>query len=288
MQLDIFNDSRDVMLRNDVLAALERYDPNAAQAAWHRLAAEYPADEALAALALLIEAVPNPHAAAFTHHHDLAHARRHLEATVVPAARHLFGANAVARWVTPLWRALAARAQALSYSADHSTEHAAALWLAAQDWPAAIDAVKRIESWRRIPAPLGWMAEARCQADGLDASWGLLAELAWLATPRFDALVKRLTDPRLAKLLARFDASFEVDSAGRAWFPAWLLTEDAKLARWLERAERSLDTEPEQAMRTMLELLRLEHLGRQHDIVERRARLRSLNKSLFDAYISTR
>jgi hypothetical protein len=26
MQLDIFNDSRDVMLRNDVLSALQRYD----------------------------------------------------------------------------------------------------------------------------------------------------------------------------------------------------------------------------------------------------------------------
>ena len=56
-----------------------------------------------------------------------------------------------------------------------------ALWLRAGDFAAAADAVARIESWRRIPAPLAWMAEARYRLDGLDAHWGLLAELAWLA-----------------------------------------------------------------------------------------------------------
>ena len=54
--------------------------------------------------------------------------------------------------------------------------------------------------------------------------------------------------------------------------------------RWLERAERSLDTAPERAMRALLELLRLERQGRQHDIVDRRRTLRDLNSELFEAY----
>jgi hypothetical protein len=46
MQLDIFNDSRDVMLRNDVLLALQRYDAAGARRALQALASEYPDDVA--------------------------------------------------------------------------------------------------------------------------------------------------------------------------------------------------------------------------------------------------
>ena len=47
MQLDIFEHSRDVMLRNDVISALERHDAAAARAACDLLAQECPADESL-------------------------------------------------------------------------------------------------------------------------------------------------------------------------------------------------------------------------------------------------
>lgn len=46
MQLDIFSDSRDVMLRNDVLSALQRYDAAGARRALQALANEYPDDVA--------------------------------------------------------------------------------------------------------------------------------------------------------------------------------------------------------------------------------------------------
>ena len=74
---------------------------------------------------------------------------------------------------------------------------------------AAADAVARIASWRRIPAPLAWMCEARWLLDGLDTCWGLLAELAWLAPARFDALLQRRADPLLQRLRRQFDQGFE-------------------------------------------------------------------------------
>jgi len=53
MQLDIFEHSRDVMLRNYVAQALEQHDATAARAACERLAQECPLDESLpASLAL--------------------------------------------------------------------------------------------------------------------------------------------------------------------------------------------------------------------------------------------
>jgi hypothetical protein len=53
MQLDLFADSRDVMLRNDVLDALHRRH---ARRAWERLVDVYPADDAVPTLATLIAA----------------------------------------------------------------------------------------------------------------------------------------------------------------------------------------------------------------------------------------
>lgn len=54
-QLDIFADSRDVMLRNDVLEQLQRRATQAAQAALDLLANEYPYDGALCSMTVLVE-----------------------------------------------------------------------------------------------------------------------------------------------------------------------------------------------------------------------------------------
>lgn len=287
-QLDLFAHSRDVMLRNDVLSALEQHDAGAARAARARLAGEFPDDAALAPIDELIAAVPADDAPPWREAGEGLEAWRRVTASVEPAAQRLFGAAAGQRWVQPLWRDLARRAAPLRYDAAQPEVHAAPLWLRAGDPERAIAAVDAIESWRRKPAPLAWMAEARCRAYGLEAGLALLAELAWLATPRFDDLARRLADPLLERWLARFDSSFEVDARGRAWFPAWTLTQNPKLAAPLELTQRSLDTPPEQATRLLLELLRLERQGRHHEIIERRRALRGLSEALFGAYMATR
>jgi hypothetical protein len=120
---------------------------------------------------------------------------------------------------------LARRAMALPYSGDDPESHAAALWLKAGDWEAAIRATDVVESWHRIPAPLGWMALARWHISGFDLALPLLAELAWICPERFEEIARGLRDRALGQLLKRFDAQFEGlgDRSDAAWFPAWLL-----------------------------------------------------------------
>jgi hypothetical protein len=93
-------------------------------------------------------------------------------------------------------------------------------------------AVKRIVSWRRIPVPLAWMAEARYRADSLEPVWPLLTELAWLLPDRFAALSQRLPDVSLDGLRGKFDSNFEGSGqmADLAWFPAWVLLDKPGLA----------------------------------------------------------
>jgi hypothetical protein len=290
MQLDIFDDSRDLMLRNDVLHALERLDAAAAQLAWQQLQAAYAQDETLPLLQRLIGALHHPDAAAFADAAEASAALHGLRDGTVPAARRLWDAKTADAWLAPLWAGLARRAAALPYDAAAPDLHAAALWLNAGDFGAAAHAVTGIASWRRIPVPLAWMTEARHRLDCLDASWALLTELAWLAPQRFDMLLPRLRDPLLTRLRRQFDAEFEGDGQepDSAWFPAWLLCEKPALAPRLGQAQPGLQRAPEQAMRLLLDLLHLERQGRQHDLPAQRRRLRELQPALYAAYMKSR
>jgi hypothetical protein len=176
-------------------------------------------------MTVLVRELEGGSTAPFADHAALAIARRQLEDEVASAARRVLPAQAVQPWLAPYWQALAARAATLPFRGDadsHAGNHAAPLWLRAGDWAAASDAVERIESWWRIPAPLAWMTEARYRTEGLDAAWPLLAELAWLVPAWFTPLLRILSDASLDALRRRFDAEFpgsgQLDDY--AWFPA--------------------------------------------------------------------
>jgi hypothetical protein len=224
-RLDIFADSRDVMLRNDVLEHLQRRDAMAARTALEWLTGEYPNDGALPAMTVLVGELEPGSDAPFAAHAALVLGRRYLEDQVIPAARRVLPAPAVHAWLVPRWRSLAQRATTLTFHGAEPESHATPLWPQAGDWAAARNAVEAIESWWRLPDPLAWMTESRYRTGGLDATWTLLAELAWLAPTRFAALLPILRDATLDALRRRFDADFpgtgEVDEY--AWLPACLL-----------------------------------------------------------------
>ena len=290
MQLDLFEHSHDVMLRNDAILALERRDEPAARAATQLLAREYPGDTLIPDLNVLIVAIGGVGQDAIDSHRALRDARLKMLEVVGPAAMRVFRPKVGMDWFGPLWKDLAQRATRLPFKSDCEQEHFAALWLNAGEWATAMAAVKTIPSWRRIPAPLAWMVRANLEVMGLQATWGMLAELAWLSPQRFIELVQHARDPLLKQLVDKFEANFEGsgDPADMAWFPAWVLTERPSLAALLAMAQRSRDSAPEQAMRLMVELLGLERQGRHHEIVVKRKALRDLHEALFSQYMKTR
>ncbi|MHB9841673.1 hypothetical protein Q8F57_043515 [Paraburkholderia terrae] len=297
-QLDIFADSRDVVLRNGVLDQLQRRDGAAARAALEELAAGYPDDRALSAMTVLVRELEGGSTTPFADHAALAVARRHLENEVVPAVRQVLPAQTGHAWLAPCWSSLAQRAAGLAFRGveagnhgdSHAGNHAAPLWLLAGEWAAAGDAVKAIESWWRIPAPLMWMTEARYRMEGLDAAWPLLVELAWLAPARFAALLSGLGDASLDALRRRFDAEFpgsgEVDDY--AWFPVWLLVVKPALASRFGEARVQREQTASRVTALLGEILRREHEGDQHELVSLRQEFSRLHAGLFEAYMATR
>lgn len=288
MQLDLFTHSRDVVLRNEVIAALRLRDPVLGGQTLARLSAEYPQDSLLMPLAALLDTLATP-SERFPDHHAVADALHTMETVVTPSAHRVFGPQEARAWLAPVWRSLTNSARELSFDPERPHVHAAALLLRTGDWAAAEAQVAAIPSWRRIPAPLAWMTEARFGQGGLEAAWFLLVELAWIDASRFGALARRLEAPALRKLLDDFDVGFDADGeTDFAWFPAWVLIIEPALGFVLRETQACRDTAPERAARLIMELLTLERQGRHADLVAQRKRLRDLHPGLFSRYMSTR
>jgi hypothetical protein len=286
-QLDLFTDSRDVMLRNDAAEALLRGDGAAAGRALAALREASPDDAALGPAQALIAALAASEAP-FATAAEAALAQSALDRQLTPAAQAVLGAAQAAPWLRQRWAVLARRAAALPFQQGQS--HAAPLWLRAGEWQAALDSVEAIASWRRIPLPLSWMTEATWHLRGQDAAWPLLAALAWLAPRLLAQTVRALRSATLDKLLRRFEADLEadLDTDALAWFPAWALIDQPGLAAVLELAQATQHGEPERAARSVLTLLRLERQGRHHEVIAERRQLRALHEGLFACYMRTR
>lgn len=293
-QLDIFDDSRDVALRNDLAQALLDGDPLAARRIADTLQAEFGADPVLAPAAALIEHQNWRQSLAADAPLDVRtvlDACHRIDGAVAVAAIAVFGAQEAAGWLGLQWRLLAGQASGIGWHPAHAEAHAAALYLRGQAWPLAAEAATRIDSWRRIPVPLLWMTQARWRGDGADVAWPLLAEALWLAPARAATLLPTLADAGLDRLVAHFEERFDPHSASRAdwaWLPAFALVDQPLLAGPLAAAAPPAGTAPGEGFTVVMSLLRLERQGRHHDIVAHRARLRALSTTLFAAYMATR
>ncbi|MBI5718501.1 MAG: hypothetical protein HZC37_12535 [Burkholderiales bacterium] len=290
-QLDIFADSGDVMRRNACADAVLADDAVAARAALAAWRAEWPDDallEPAARLCAFLHADGRAQPAPALSTSEVQRAGQVLDGEIGPAAATVLGPEATA-WLHDRWRRLAEQARAVPWHPEHAPAHAAALFLRAAQWQAAAQAVQSIESWRRIPQPLLWMAEARWHIDGADAAWPLLAEAFWLAPERAHALLESLADTRLRRLLTRFEDDFAPDrERDWAWWPAWLAVDQPLLAEVLDRAEKMPDRDAAAGCHLVIALLRLERGGLHHDLVAARKELRALEPRLFECYMRTR
>jgi hypothetical protein len=284
-QLDIFDDGRETMLANDLVAAIAAGDPVRAHRAMAALLAEFPDHAHRDAAALLVDALAAAEPVPFIDAAAAAAAREHLEDRLAPAALALLGREAAARWRAARLRVLGERSARVAWEPERARAHAASCFIAARAWAEALAAVQAIESWRRQPQPLAWAAEATWHHAGPDAGWPLVAESAWLSPARTPALLGALGEPRIVRLAARFEGDLDDDFG---WFPAWLLVDQPLLAQPLDAAQPGRDSAPERAFKTLQGLLRLERQGRHHEVAEQRRRLRDLHGALFALYMSTR
>ena len=287
MQLDIFEHSRDVTLRNAVIDALTDRNVAATMAAIDDLVSEYPDDSMLPAFNLLAERL----ALRVVGSLNRVSTGDVLRATenVTAAAQRVFGTDADS-WLSPFWVELATAAAALPFDPRNETLHAAPLLLRAGKWNDACISLESIPSWRRQPAPLAWKIEATARIDGVDAIWPFFAELSWMAARRAEKLAHHLGIAELGKLVRSFDVEFDGDGKDNefSWFIAWVLITRPQLADRFPGTQPGANTSAERCARLVLNLLALERQGRHSDIAEGRKKLRDTHHWLFERYMRTR
>jgi hypothetical protein len=287
MQLDLFEHSRDAVLRNEAIDAARAYSSSALARAITMLASECAGDPLLPAFDKLYERLSLP----VTRRLARGSALQILRSTedTLPAAQRVFG-NKAGAWLAPLWAELAEAIADLPFDPNCEKLHAAPLLLRAEKWSEANAKVETIASWRRQPAPLVWKVEAECRISSLSTAWHLLAELSWMDPSRAAMLAARLEDSELDGLLRHFDAEFEGDSeAGDfAWFPAWALITESSWAVAMRLAQPGANTPAERCAWQVLNLLVLERQGRHAEMIEGRRKLRDTHRPLFDLYMRSR
>ena len=295
-QLDLFLDSREVTLANDVVAAFRTGDCGRVQDSLAALRAEAPARADLAAFGVLLAFLERDRESdcASLDSDRLEQLVGVFDTDVAPASRALGGE--AQGFLNRTCRKLAAAAARQPFDRARPQTHAAALYLRAQahaeaEAAAAAAASSFADGWRD-PVILRWRALARYRVGGLQAARWQILSLAWFAADSFPELLRELAAPQLESDWRRFQAETEVPDA--TWFPAWCLLTQPELAAALAGEISPPLRQAAAGIRGLLAfvvltgILAIEPGGYSRALIEERARLQAIDAGFFAAYMRSR
>jgi hypothetical protein len=290
VQLDLFLDSRSVVLANDVTHALLARDAARATVVLERLRLEEPGHHLLGALDGLcrtLKAWPPLSTSAA----DVERAIHWLETDVHPMAQAALGENA-GNFMLAFWCDLAKAPGAKVYGAGSPQAYRAALYLRCGDPEAAAAAAQAVEQPDGNADALHWLAVARYRMEELDACRMPLMRLALLAPQRFPVTLQEIDDPLLNRDWYAFQAACHwLDPEGEefgSWFPAWYLVEHPGIVVDFGSPLTLPETVPVQAMKAIARLVKLEKGGYSPALISARSRLRELDSNMFEFYMARR
>lgn len=289
VQLDLFIDSRGVILANRAIDAILARDASDAARSIAELRAEAPDHPALLGLETLAAALLEWPQRVGDASQIIAVAVR-LEQEIAPVATQVLGLQAELL-LAAFFRDLARTARGVSYEPTKAKAHRAWLCLRCGDWSEAEEAALAIPSANEIPDVLHWLAVARHRQRGLAASRPTLFALAWRQPRRLASVVAELDDQLLTHDFQMFDRACEWESVEAAelsaWFPAWYLLEHPAARNDVAGAE-SLATPAAMAARLLMRIIELERQADWEALIALRKQLRLLNLDLFSLYMARR
>jgi hypothetical protein len=291
-QLDLFLDSREVALTNNVIAALRAGDCARVQDALAALRAEAPTRADLPAFAVLLAFLEKDRDSdcATVDSDRLEQLVGEIDAVVAPATRALGGE--AKGFLDRIWRKLATAAARQPFDRARPQIHAAALYLRAQAHAEAEGAASSIADGWDDPVILLWRALARYRVGGLQAARWQIFSLAWFATDSFPQLLAELAAPELESDWRLFQSAIELPDA--SWFPAWCLLAHPEFAAALAGEisppirQAATGIPGLRAFLVLTRILAIEPGGYSRALIEERARLQAIDATFFAAYMRSR
>ena len=288
VQLDLFLDSRAVVLANEAIRAIRERDGMSATRHVDELRADDPEYAGLTSLETLASFLthwqpPTADAA------SIVSVVRTLEDVITPAASQALGsrANDV---LASFFRDLAEASRGLAYDPSHAKTHRAWLSLRCGDWTEAEEAVLAIPDASDIPDALHWLAVARHRRHGLSEARPTLFALAWRDPGRLPSVIAELHDDALERDFKVFtDREWPniPPSDLPAWFPAWYVLEHPVAAADVDHGKRSRAAHA-RAARLVARILEVERQADWKRLIALREELASVSEDLFSLYMARR
>jgi hypothetical protein len=288
VQLDLFLDSRDVVLANDAIEALIAGEAARADEAIERLQCEQPQHHALGSLRRLLRELLEP-SGSLDDATGVAAAAERLECEVARAARDALGQRA-GEFLAQLWIGLAQAPGAQTYAPRLPQAYRASLYLHCDRPDAAIEAAAAVPAWETNCDALRWLAIGSFRVGDVARGLEATMRLALIAPPQLPAVMKQIHGELLEREYAAFQARCDWlagDSTAAAWFPAWYLIEHPGADLGLH-SDNLPDTPASRAATLLTGLLTLERRGHSAQPISARRRLRELVLDLFDLYMARR
>jgi hypothetical protein len=290
VQLDLFLDSRAVVLANEAVNAIAaRCGVEAARwlAQLRDVASDHPNLQSLETLARGLAEWQQPRRDAA----QIEAAARWLE-QITPIAGNALG-TASNGFVAAFFRELAQASRGLPYDPAHPRAHLAWLCLRCGDWDEAEQAALAIpcSGPQQSSDALHWLTVARHRQRGLSAARPTLFALAWQEPQRMTPLLGELGDDLLDRDFRSFECVCDwtdIEPAELpAWFPAWYVLEHPAVAKEVETME-VFATAPARAAQLLARIVELERQADWKRIVSLRDQLRVMNADLFALYMARR
>ena len=289
LQLDLFLDSRSVVLANEAASALLARDAERSAtcvAELRALAPDYPSLESFEILAHALAEWRQPPGDV----EQIISAIETLELVLAPAARQALG-SAATPMLDAFFRDLVRASRGLPYHPERARAHEAWLRLRCGDWAEAEAAALSIPRAAEVPDALHWLTVARYRQRGLAAARPTLFALAWHDPQRFATLVGELSDELLERDFRSFEgagewADIEANELA-AWFPAWYILEHPGAGKDLDNLELPSGA-PAKAAKLLVRIFELERRADWRALVALREELRRLSSDLFTLYMAPR
>jgi hypothetical protein len=289
LQLDLFLDSRSVVLANEAANALLARDAERSAKCVAELRALAPDHPNLECFEILSHALaewrqPTSDVA------EISLAIETVEFVLAPAARQALG-PASALMLDALFRDLARASHGLPYDPTRARAYEAWLSLRCGDWAEAEAAALSIPRVAEVPDALHWLTVARYRQRGLAAARPTLFALAWYEPQRLAAVVGELADELLERDFRSFECACEwadiEANALAAWFPAWYVLEHPGASKDLDDLEPPARA-PAKAAKLLVRIFELERRADWRALVALREQLRLLSSDLFSLYMAPR
>lgn len=226
VQLDLFLDTPETLLVNDVVDTLAKHDAVAAKGLLKRMKKERPKNGTVKEFRFLADAIIKKEEL----RHSPLEGLKHFRGTIIKRAREALGGQA-GRFLIPFYRMFDQVFVGKSFDPQHPDAHRS--WTLEQlgEWESLGECVLLEAAWTRQPVLLFRRAKALFHRRRLDESrqtwilffWNFPCQaIQFLETGQGD-------DKELIRLWNRFtDREFEGELDG-AMFPAWLLLEQPRL-----------------------------------------------------------